>query len=66
MRGCGNPDLSKENHFPRVVKKHEDTRVRAQPGPLLALSSFVFGDIYLSLGRIERQSKHDCGGLPGV
>lgn len=24
VRGCGNPDLRKENHCPRVVKKHED------------------------------------------
>ena len=51
--------------FPEWLRSMK-TPESVQPGLLLALSSFVFGDIYLSLGRKEPPRKHDYRGLTGV
>lgn len=50
--------FKKRNHLPRVLKRSEDTGpgVCGQAGLLWAQSSFVFSDIYLSLGR-EKTTK---------
>ena len=51
--------------FPEWLRSMK-TPESVQPGLLLALSSFVFGDIYLSLGRKEPPRKRAYRGLTGV
>lgn len=51
-RGCGNPDLGKESHFPGWLRSTKTPAWRLWAArPLYTQCSFMFSDLYLSLGR---------------